>query len=518
MSNINLARLRRSCDVVVLSVIWFHVPLTIGVCLWLDRNVVPPGLTSCACAIAVSLALRSGEVRAAWRIFASVGVMASISLLVAVLSFHRLQIDAHMYYFVALGVLVAYCDWRAIAAGAGFVALHHLLLNFLLPDAVYPGGSDFARFLLHAGVLVAEATALIWIALTLERIMTSLDVAIGRAEAALARAEQSHEAVSAATAAAEATRIKFDQTREAAEAERAGVVVRIGECLRRLAEGDLTHRQSDTFPSDYEALRTDYNEAAASLEGTIKIVVEKAHAIRSATTEISSAADDVAKHAAKQVDGLLQAAASLGEITANVERTAEGARATSNVVGKARHGAQQSGAVVSAAVAAMTDIEASARKIGQIIGIIDEIAFQTNLLALNAGVEAARAGEAGRGFAVVASEVRGLAQRSADAARDIKQLIADSTQQVARGVKLVGETGQTLEQIMAHVGDLDRLVTEMADAILNDALGLQQVNTSISGVSQDSLKSKTLVADAASDLAVETKSLAELATRFRVAS
>jgi methyl-accepting chemotaxis protein len=280
----------------------------------------------------------------------------------------------------------------------------------------------------------------------------------------------------------------------------------------------LSYRQSETFPSDYEALRTDYNEAATALEGTIKVVVAKAHAIRTATNEISAAADDVAKDAARQVDGLLQAAASLGVITANVERTAEGARATGNVVAKARSGAQQSATVVSAAVAAMTDIEGSARKIGQIIGIIDEIAFQTNLLALNAGVEAARAGEAGRGFAVVASEVRGLAQRSADAARDIKQLIADSTHQVGRGVKLVGETGLSLEQIVAHVDELDRLVIEMANAIRNDALGLQQVNTSISGVSQDSLKSKTLVADAASDLAIETKSLAEIATRFRVAS
>jgi len=510
--------LRRSCDVVVLSVVWFHVLLIVCICLWLNLNVVPPALASSACALAASFALRSGEVKAVWRIFSSVAVMASISLLVAVLSVHRFQIDAHMYYFVALGVLVAYCDWRAIAAGAGFVALHHLLLNFLLPDAVYPGGSDFPRFLLHAVVLVAESGALIWIASTLERILGSLSVAIGRAEAALATAERSREAMISATVAADATRMELDHNREVQDAERSRVVVGIGECLRRLAEGDLIYRQSETFPREYEALRTDYNEAAASLEGTLKVVIAKAQAIRVATNEISLAADDVAQHAMRQVDGLLQAAASLGEITANVERTAEGARATGNVVAKARSGAQQSGEVVTAAVAAMTEIESSARHIGQIIGIIDEIAFQTNLLALNAGVEAARAGEAGSGFAVVASEVRALAQRSADAARDIKRLIAESTQQVERGVKLVRETGLSLEQIVAQVDTLDQMVTEMATAIRQDVVGLQQVNTSISGVSQESLKSKTAVADAASELAVESSNLAEIATRFRVAS
>jgi methyl-accepting chemotaxis protein len=443
--------------------------------------------------------------------------MASISILVAALSSDRLQIDAHMYYFVALGVLVAYCDWRAIAGGAGFVAAHHLLLNFLLPDAVYPGGSDFVRFLLHAAVLVGEAGALIWIALTLDHIFSSLNVAVGRAEAALAEAEQSHQAVLTATVAAEATRMEFDFNRAAAEAERTRVVVRIGECLRRLADGDLTHRQLAMFPGDYEELRTDYNEAADALQGTIKVVVAKAQTIRAATREMSAAAGDVARITALQADALEQTAAALSEITENVERTAEGARATGNVVTIARSGAHHSGEVVGAAVSAMTEIEGSAQQIGQIIGIIDEIAFQTNLLALNGGVEAARAGEAGRGFAVVAMEVRALAQRSADAARDIKRLIANSTQQVERGVQLVRETGVSLEQIMAYVDDIDRRVTEMANAIRQDAQGLQHVHKSISEVGKETLDNKTLVAESASALAVETEGLAQIATRFRIA-
>jgi methyl-accepting chemotaxis protein len=516
MSEFSLGQLRRTCDLVVLTVLWLHVPLTIGLCLLLDRSAVSSGLASMACAIAVTLALRSQNVGHAWRLFASIGVMASISLLVAVLSFHRLQVDVHMYYFVALGALVAYCDWRAIAGGAGFVAVHHLVLNFLLPDAIYPGGSDFIRFLLHAGVLAGEASALTWIALTLERMFASLKAAAERAEAALVLAEQSHQELINSTVAAEATRMESDADRAEAEATRARVVGRIGDCLRHLAQGDLTHRQLALFPSDYEALRTDYNEAAASLQGTIKVVVTKAHTIRSATAEMSAAADDVARLAALQAKGLVQAAADLSEITANVERTADGARATGDVVTTARAGAQHSGEVVSSAIVAMTDIEGSARQIGDIIGIIDEIAFQTNLLALNAGVEAARAGEAGRGFAVVAMEVRALAQRSAAAARDIKRLIANSTQQVERGVRLVQETGVSLQQIIAYVDDIDRFVADMATAIRKDALGLQHVHQSISEVGKESVSNKTLVAEAASALAIESEGLAEIANRFRL--
>ena len=174
------------------------------------------------------------------------------------------------------------------------------------------------------------------------------------------------------------------------------------------------------------------------LHQTMSIVTTSTQTIRSGTAEISSGAEDLAQRADQQASGLQRTTAALDEMTATMRKASEGADHARRVVAQAKADAERSDAVVSGTVAAMGGIETSARQIGTIIGVIDEIAFQTNLLALNAGVEAARAGEAGRGFAVVASEVRSLAQRSAEAAKEIKALVAESGQQVLRGVDLVG--------------------------------------------------------------------------------
>ena len=179
-------------------------------------------------------------------------------------------------------------------------------------------------------------------------------------------------------------------------------------------------------------------------------VVASTHGIRSGTQEISTASDNLAQRTEQQAASLEETAAALDQITATVKKAADGALHARNVVAAAKGDAEKGGEVVRKTVEAMAGIEKSSRQISQIIGVIDEIAFQTNLLALNAGVEAARAGEAGRGFAVVASEVRALAQRSAEAAKEIKSLISASTRQVEHGVQLVAETGKSLERIIVQ--------------------------------------------------------------------
>jgi len=175
--------------------------------------------------------------------------------------------------------------------------------------------------------------------------------------------------------------------------------------------------------------------------------------------------------------------------------------------------------VVRDAVAAMSEIESSAQQISQIIGVIDEIAFQTNLLALNAGVEAARAGDAGKGFAVVASEVRALAQRSAEAAKEIKALISASTTQVEQGVSLVGQTGEALNRIVAQVADINTVVSEIAASAQEQATGLHQVNTAVNQMDQVTQQNAAMVEQstaASHSLAQETEELARLIARFKV--
>ena len=216
---------------------------------------------------------------------------------------------------------------------------------------------------------------------------------------------------------------------------------------------------------------------------------------------------------------LEETAAALDEITATVKRTAEGAKQADQVVRNARADAEQSGVIVSNAVEAMSKIERSAKEISQIIGVIDEIAFQTNLLALNAGVEAARAGDAGRGFAVVASEVRALAQRSADAAKEIKTLIGASTQQVGQGVSLVGQTGEALQRIVGGVGEITTLVTEIAASSQEQSAGLSQVNIAVNQMDQVTQQNAAMVEEstaAAHSLRREANQLAQLVARFRV--
>ena len=241
---------------------------------------------------------------------------------------------------------------------------------------------------------------------------------------------------------AETTRAASEQAQRAAiEQERVVVAQSIGAGLAKLATKDLTYRMSSDIPGAYRKLQTDFNASIAELETALRGVTDSTGAIRSGTQEIAAAAEDLSQRTERQAAGLEETAAALHQITATVEKSAESTDLARQVAAVADLDAKKSAEIVREAVGAMDGIAKSSRQISQIIGVIDEIAFQTNLLALNAGVEAARAGDAGRGFAVVASEVRALAQRSANAAKEIKGLISDSTRQVDHGVELVAETG-----------------------------------------------------------------------------
>ncbi len=308
-----------------------------------------------------------------------------------------------------------------------------------------------------------------------------------------------------------------DSARRAAD--QAQVVKRLAEGLDRLSAGDLTVRLSEPFARDYEGLRADFNQAVERLEGAMAAVVSAVSGLNSGAGGIASAADDLSRRSEAQAASLEETAAALDEITATVRRTAEGAKEAHSAVSAAQVEAGRSRDVVASAVEAIGGIEASSRQVAQIIGVIDEIAFQTNLLALNAGVEAARAGEAGRGFAVVAQEVRALAQRSADAAKEIKVHIGDSERQVASGVSLVGAAGETLQRIAGQVGAISSVITEIAASAQEQAAGLSQVNTAVNQMDQGTQHTTAMASRSAASsqsLLDEVRGLAELVQRFRV--
>lgn len=317
---------------------------------------------------------------------------------------------------------------------------------------------------------------------------------------------------------AETERAERGQYQALASKSQADVVEALATGLEKLAVGDFTYRLTNPFSSDYEKLRGNFNDAMEQLQGTLQVIVTNTQSIRSGSAEITSAADDLSRRTEQQAASLEETAAALDEITTTVRKTADGANHAHGVVSKANGEAEMSGTIVQEAVQAMGAIEQSSGQISQIISVIDEIAFQTNLLALNAGVEAARAGDAGRGFAVVASEVRALAQRSAGAAKEIKNLIAVSTGHVTSGVKLIGETGRALGRIVTHVATLNIVVAEISSSAAEQATGLVQVNTAINQMDQVTQQNAAMVEQctaASHSLARDMDELQALTARFK---
>jgi methyl-accepting chemotaxis protein len=310
---------------------------------------------------------------------------------------------------------------------------------------------------------------------------------------------------------AAAERSKVEQTKI--------IVDSIGAGLARLAEGDLTHRVTSELSGAFAKLKHDFNAAAERLQDTLKGVLSATHQIASGAGEVSTAADDLSRRTEQQAASLEQTSAALEEITITVKQTASNTKEVNAFMASAKEAAEEGGRVVETATQAMDAIAQSSRKITDIIGVIDEIAFQTNLLALNAGVEAARAGDAGKGFAVVASEVRALAQRSSGAAKEIKTLIGASGDQVADGVKHVAATGQALTHIVQQVRQINTVVQEMALAAQQEASGIEEVNTAVGAMDQMTQQNAAMVEQstaASRSLAGETQHLQQLVSFFDV--
>jgi methyl-accepting chemotaxis protein len=289
--------------------------------------------------------------------------------------------------------------------------------------------------------------------------------------------------------------------------EQAHVVGSLAEGLRSLSAGDLTFRLTEDFPASSKQIRDDFNTAISGLQDTIQAIATATREVASTAAEISTSTTDLSQRTEQQAAGLEQTSASMEQISATVKKNAENAQQANAFAAGTREVADRGGAVVAQTVDAMARIEESSRKISDIISVIDEIARQTNLLALNAAVEAARAGEAGRGFAVVASEVRSLAQRSSQAAKDIKDLITSSSGQVQEGVALVNRAGGALTEIVESIKRVAEIVAEIASASGEQSTGIDQVNAALTQMDEVTQQNSALVEEnAASAKSLEQQS------------
>ncbi|MCB5202706.1 methyl-accepting chemotaxis protein [Neorhizobium sp. T786] len=316
-----------------------------------------------------------------------------------------------------------------------------------------------------------------------------------------------------------------EQRRHTAEQERiraeamAQATTGLADGLKQLAAGNLSVQLSQTFAEEFESLRADFNQAVGQLKDTMTSVSDATGSIDSGSREVSQSADDLSKRTEQQAASLEETAAALDQITANVANSTKRAEEARTVAIQANESARHSGAVVTNAVDAMGKIEQSSNQISNIIGVIDDIAFQTNLLALNAGVEAARAGEAGKGFAVVAQEVRELAQRSATAAKEIKDLIRNSSVEVSNGVRLVSDTGTALKTIESYIVTINQHMDAIATSAREQSVGLSEVNTAVNQMDQVTQQNAAMVEEAnaaGATLANEAGRLRELIGQFQL--
>ncbi|WP_333586491.1 globin-coupled sensor protein, partial [Phenylobacterium sp.] len=375
--------------------------------------------------------------------------------------------------------------------GGYALVLEHLLGELI--DAHWPKGGLFNRTA-SAAALKAQAGAIA------KAVMLDMDLAI-----------------SVYLEAAEAARAKAEA--EVLQKERQGVVKTVGEAMAALSRGDLTHEMPDDMPVEYSELRSDYHAAVDSLAKALQAIRQATDTMAGGAEEITSASQDLSRRTEQQAASLTETVGTVGQIVSAVRQSADNARQAAEAASTARADAERSGEIMGQAIAAMQRIESSSTQIGQIIGVIDEIAFQTNLLALNAGVEAARAGDAGKGFAVVAQEVRALAQRSAEAAKEIKGLIAGSSSEVEHGARLVKDTGSALHSIVDRVGHIDGLIADIAAAARDQSENLTQVNAMVGQMDQTTQHNAAMAEEsnaAAASLQTQSAELSRLVAYFQI--
>ncbi|MDH6269111.1 methyl-accepting chemotaxis protein [Rhizobium sp. SG_E_25_P2] len=314
-------------------------------------------------------------------------------------------------------------------------------------------------------------------------------------------------------------RAQFEQTRATDAEADALAMTALGDALNALAAGDLSARITQTLPEKNESARRDFNRATDALNDTMQKIARTVDDLSQGMDEVTGASKELSRRTEQQAQALEETAAALHELTTTVSRTSDGAAAANRVASSTREEVGRTGEIMHQAETAMGRIAQSSQEIARIVSVIDEIAFQTNLLALNAGVEAARAGDAGKGFAVVASEVRALAQRSAEAAKEIRNLITTSSDQVKHGVALVESTSKTLSGIVNKVAEIDEVIAAIAASAREQATGIQEINSAVTDMDRVTQQNAAMVEEtnaATATMQARSRELADLVGAFRL--
>ena len=499
MQNMNLTYLRLTGLRVLAGLIAaLAVSVVAGALLVTIPGKWPAAVLAILLAILPCVMAMQGRTDATARMMASITVMLMPVLMLFVFEGQPWQVDLHMTFFALLAIVAMLCDWKAVCAGAGVVAVHHIGFGLLIPAWVFSGGGSIGRVALHATILIVEAATLMWLGAGIVALIAAIE-------------RQNEERQRADRALVE---------ERARQAEAAALVTgSLAEGLAAISEGDLTTEIAVDFPEGYGLLRTHFNGALAILRQLIGAVTESAEGVHGGSNQIAQASEDLASRTESNAASLEETSAALFQIDARIKVTSAATSATVLRADQAIATVGGGRATADEAVAAMGRVSDSAKGIDSVIEGLDKIAFQTRVLAMNAAVEAGRAGDAGRGFAVVADLVSALAMRAEEEAKRARDQLGVTLTEIGTAVEAVRKVDGALLDISTEVGGVHALLGGISTDNAAQSAAISEISAAIGTMDKATQQNAAMVEEtsaAARSLTTEVTALTNQAAQFQI--